>query len=123
MKVVSIRMKEDEYELYRKLARMESKDLSSFVRDKLREAVRQNMKEVNLLDRLLKLLEELPERLRTQIQMKGSNSEELNQLMKLFIYMMKFLELQTEFLIVMEVRRKEFRERVEELKQTLGVEL
>jgi hypothetical protein len=49
-------MSDDEYEMYRSMARIEGKNFSEWVRDKLKEAVRQEMKEVNLLNRLIREL-------------------------------------------------------------------
>jgi predicted house-cleaning noncanonical NTP pyrophosphatase (MazG superfamily) len=122
---VGIKMSDDEYEMYRSMARIEGKNFSKWVRDKLNEAVRQEMKEVNLLNRLIKLIEEFPERLRMQIQMqmKGVSGEEFSQLASLLVYLVKLIEFQSEYTIVMEAKRKEFQARREELKKSLGVEV
>jgi len=122
---VGIKMSDDEYEMYRNMAKVEGKNFSKWVRDKLNEAVRQEMKEVNLLNRLIKLIEEFPERLRMQIQMqmKGGSSEEFSQLARLLLYLVKLIELQSEYLIVMEAKRREFKVQVDELKKALGVEV
>jgi hypothetical protein len=80
------------------------------------------MKEVNLLNKLIRLIEELPKQLQLQVR-SGSGGEEFSQLARLLLYLIKLLELQSEYLIVMEAKRKEFQARKEELKRTLGVEI
>jgi len=122
-KVVSVRFKDDEFDMYRKLARAEDKNFSTFVRDKLRQAIRQEMKEANLLNRLIRLIEELPERLQIQMQMKGSSGEEFSQVARLLLYLIKLFEMYSEYTIVMESKRKEFKAIREELKRELGVEV
>jgi len=124
-KVVSISLREDEYEMYRNMAKVEGKNFSRFVRDKLKEAVRQEIREVNLLNRLIKLIEELPERLQLQLRTVSSSgsSEEFSQVARLLVYLIKLFELQCEYTIVMEAKRKEFQARKDELKKSLGVEV
>jgi hypothetical protein len=118
-KVVSISLSEDEYETYRKLAKLEGKSFSKFVRDKLNEAIRQEMREVNLLNRLIRLIEELPERM----QVRSGSGEEFSQLVKLLLYLIKLVELKCEYTIVLESKRKDFFQRKEELRKALGVEV
>jgi hypothetical protein len=119
---VGIKLSEEEYERYKRMARIENKSLSKFIRDKLSEAVMAEVKEVNLLNRLIKLLESLPSRL--QVQGGGQVvGEEFNQLARLLVYIIKLLELQSEYTIVMEVKRREFNERREQLRRELGVEV
>jgi hypothetical protein len=122
VKFVGVKMKEDEFELYQRMAKVEGRSLSAFIRDKLREAVRQDMKEVNLLDRLIKLIEELPVRL--QVRATNAGSEEmLNQLARLLVYLIKLFEIYSEYTIVLPDKRKEFQARREELKRALGLEV
>jgi hypothetical protein len=119
MKFVGVKMNEDEYQMYRKLAKMEGKNFSQWVREKLKEAVKQEMKEVNLLNKLIKLIEELPLKLQVQSQ-KG---EEFSQVARLLVYLVKFLEMLSEYLIVIEMKKREFQARKEELKRNMGIEL
>jgi hypothetical protein len=124
---VSLSLRDEEFEMYRKLAKMEGKSFSKWLRDKVDEALKQEMKEANLLNRLIKLIEGLPEKLQTQVQAQavagGGGSEEFSQVVKFLIYLIKLIELECEYTIVLEAKRKEFQARKEELKQTLGVEL
>jgi len=58
-----------------------------------------------------------------QMQMKGVSGEEFSQLASLLVYLVKLIEFQSEYTIVMEAKRKEFQARREELKKSLGVEV
>jgi hypothetical protein len=116
---VSLSLREDEIERYKRLAKAEGKSFSQWVRDKVEEAIRREVREVNLLERLIRMLEELPERL----QVKGTSNEEINQFAKLLVYLIKLFELQSEYTIVLEAKKKEFQARKEELKRALGIEL
>jgi beta-phosphoglucomutase-like phosphatase (HAD superfamily) len=123
---IGIKMSDDEYETYRNMAKVEGKSFSGFVRDKLREAVRQEMREVNLLDRLIKLINDLPERLQLQLKAVGSgnsNEEVLTQLTRLLVYLIKLFEIYSEYTIVMDAKRREFQARKEELKKALGIDV
>jgi hypothetical protein len=119
---VSLSLKEEEIERYKKLAEAEGKSFSRWVRDKVEEAIRREVRETNLLDRLIRMLEELPKRLEMQEQ-KGGSSEELREIVRLLVYIVKFLEMESEYLIVLEVKRKEFQARKEELKRSIGIEI
>jgi hypothetical protein len=120
---VGIKMSEEEYEMYRRLAKVEGKNFSRFVRDKLKEAVRQEAREFNLLNRLIKLIEELPERLQLRRVSSSGSGGEFSEVARLLVYLIKLFELQSEYLIVMEAKRREFQARKEELKKSLGVEV
>jgi uncharacterized protein (DUF1778 family) len=125
MRVVTVSMSEDEIEMYQRLAKVEGKNFSDFVRKKLKQAVVEEMKEANLLKYLVRLLEELPERLDIKLKEagRGIGWEEFSQLAKLLVYTIKLIELLAEYTIVMEGKRKEFRERVYELQRSMGVDL
>jgi uncharacterized protein (DUF1778 family) len=125
MRVVTISMSDDEYEMYQRLAKTEGKNFSDFVRKKLKQAVTEEMKEANLLSYLVRLLEELPERLDIKLKEagKGIGWEEFSQLARLLVYLIKLIELLAEYTIVVEAKRKEFKERVYELQKALEVDL
>jgi hypothetical protein len=123
VRVVAISLSEDEYEMYRSMAKVEGKKFSKFVRDKIKEAVRHDMREVNLLNRLIRLIEDLPEKLQLSVVNRGSGEEEFSQLIRLLLYLIKLFEKYSEYTIVMEAKRKEFQVMKEELKRALGVEV
>jgi len=125
MRVVTVSMSDDEFEMYRRLAKVEGKNFSDFVRRKLKQAVVEEMKEANLLSYLVRLLEELPTRLDIKLREagKGIGWEEFSQLARLIVYTIKLIELLAEYTIVVEAKRKEFKERVYELQKALGVDL
>jgi hypothetical protein len=123
-RVVSLSLSVEEFELYRKLAKQEGKDFSKFVRDKVNAAIKQEVKEANLLNKLIRLIEELPERLQFYVRAGvGVSGEEISQLARLLVYLIKLIELLAEYTIVMEGKRKEFQGRVYELQKALGVDL
>jgi hypothetical protein len=116
---VSLSLTESEFERYKRLAEAEGKSFSKWVRDKVEEAIKREIREVNLLERLIKLLEEPPE----GVQVKGSSNEEINQFAKLLVYLIKLFELQSEYTIVLEAKKKEFQARKDQLKRELGIEV
>jgi hypothetical protein len=118
-------MSDDEIEMYQRLARQENKNFSDFVRKKLKQAVTEEFKEANLLSYLVRLLEELPVRLDIKLKEagRGIGWEEFSQLARLLVYILKLIELQSEYVIVVESKRKEFQARVEALRRELGVEV
>jgi hypothetical protein len=125
MRTVTISMSDDEIEMYQRLARQENKNFSDFVRKKLKQAVTEEFKEANLLSYLVRLLEELPVRLDIKLKEagRGIGWEEFSQLARLLVYILKLIELQSEYVIVVESKRKEFQARVEALRRELGVEV
>jgi predicted CopG family antitoxin len=125
MRVVTISLSDDEYAMYQRLAKVEGKNFSDFVRKKLKQAVTEEMKEANLLNYLVRLLEELPTRLDIKLKEagKGIGWEEFSQLARLIIYHMKLTELLSEYVIVIDAKRKEFQERKNQLRKELGVEV
>jgi uncharacterized protein (DUF1778 family) len=125
MRVVTVSMSDDEFEMYQRLAKVEGKNFSDFVRKKLKQAVTDEMKEANLLRYLVRLLEELPERLDIKLKEagRGIGWEEFSYLAKLIVYTIKLIELLAEYVIVVEAKRKEFKERVYELQKAWGVDL
>ena len=125
MRVVTVSMSDEEIEMYQRLAKAEGKNFSDFVRKKLKQAVVEEMKEANLLRQLVRLLEELPERLDIKLKEagRGIGWEEFSQLARLLVYLIKLIELLAEYTIVVEAKRKEFQTRVYELQRALGVDL
>jgi uncharacterized protein (DUF1778 family) len=125
MRVVTISLSDDEIEMYQRLAKMEGKNFSDFVRKKLKQAVQEEMKEANLLSYLVRLLEELPVKLDIKLKEagRGIGWEEFSQLARLITYHIKLTELVAEYTIVMDAKRKEFRERKNELMRMLDVDV
>jgi predicted CopG family antitoxin len=125
MRVITISMSDDEIEMYQRLAKTEGKNFSDFIRKKVKQAVTEELKEANLLNYLVRLLEELPVKLDIKLKEagRGIGWEEFSQLARLLVYILKFIELQSEYVIVVESKRKEFQARVESLRKELGVEV
>jgi uncharacterized protein (DUF1778 family) len=125
MRVVTISLSDDEIAMYQRLAKMEGKNFSDFIRKKVKQAVTDEMKEANLLSYLVRLLEELPTRLDIKLKEagKGIGWEEFSQLARLITYHIKLTELVAEYTIVMEAKRKEFQEKKNELMRMLDVDV
>jgi predicted CopG family antitoxin len=125
MRTVTISLSDEEIAMYQRLAKMEGKNFSDFVRKKLKQAVQEEMKEANLLSYLVNLLEELPVRLDIKLKEagRGIGCEEFSQLARLITYHIKLTELVAEYTIVMEAKRKEFQEKKNELMRMLDVDV
>jgi uncharacterized protein (DUF1778 family) len=125
MRVITISMSDDEIEMYQRLAKQEGKNFSDFIRKKVKQAVQEELKEANLLNYLVRLLEELPVRLDIKLKEagRGIGWEEFSQLARLITYHIKLTELVAEYTIVMDAKRKEFQEKKYELMRALGVDL
>jgi len=125
MRVVTVSMSDDEYEMYQRLAKQEGKNFSDFIRKKVKQAVTEELKEANLLNYLVRLLEELPVRLDIKLKEagRGIGWEEFSQIARLVIYHMKLTELLAEYVIVMDSKKKEFQMKKEELRKELGIEV
>jgi predicted CopG family antitoxin len=119
-KITTISFADDEYERLAKLAKIEGKSFSKFVKDKLKDAVMQEMRETNLLERLIRMLENLQ-------NFAGNsackfNDELLREIYKLLSYTIMHDRAVFELLFVLPEKRKEYLQRRKELEQKLGVE-
>ena len=124
-KFIGIKMSDDEYERLAKLAKIEGKSFSKFVKDKLKDAVMQEMKETSLLERLIKMIESLQyfqQQNTTQNTAQG-DSEILREIYKLLIYLAWHEKTVAELTIIMEQKRKEYMQKRQEIEQKLGLEL
>jgi predicted component of viral defense system (DUF524 family) len=118
-------MSDDEYERLAKLAKIEGKSFSKFVKDKLKDAVMQEMKETSLLERLIKMIENLQNFTATnttQNTAQGDN-ELLREIYKLLLYLVWHEKTVAELTIIMEQKRKEYMQKRQEIEQKLGLEL
>jgi len=124
-KFIGIKMSDDEYERLAKLAKIEGKSFSKFVKDKLKDAVMQEMKETSLLERLIKMIENLQNFTATnttQNTAQGDN-ELLREIYKLLLYLVWHEKTVAELTIIMEQKRKEYMQKRQEIEQKLGLEL
>jgi len=117
MKMVTIKFPDDEYETYLRLARVEGRNFSRFVRDKLKAAVQSDLRETFLLERLVKLIENFsgfqPE----------PTSELQKETYKLLLFLTKAVLLQAEQVIVVAEKRKAFMNELDKLKRELGIDI
>jgi len=120
-KFIGIKMSDDEYERLAKLAKIEGKSFSKFVKDKLKDAVMQEMRETSLLERLIKMIESL-QNFQPQNTAQG-DSENLKEVYKLLLYLVWHEKTVAELTILIEQKRKEYLQRRKELEEKLGLEL
>ena len=124
-KITTISFADNEYERLAKLAKIEGKSFSKFVKDKLKDAVMQEMKETSLLERLIKMIESLQkfqQQNTTQNTAQGDN-ELLREIYKLLLYLVWHEKTVAELTIIMEQKRKEYMQKRQEIEQKLGLEL
>jgi len=124
-KVVSVRFENLEFERLEKMAKLAGKNIAQFVREKIREAIQQEMKETSLLERLIKMIENLQNFTATnttQNTAQGDN-ELLREIYKLLLYLVWHEKTVAELTIIMEQKRKEYMQKRQEIEQKLGLEL
>jgi predicted DNA-binding protein len=119
-KFIGIKMSDNEYERLAKLAKIEGKSFSKFVKDKLKDAVMQEMRETNLLEKLIKMIENLHN---FQSQNTAQRDPEiLKEIYKLLLYTVSHDRAVFELLFVLPEKRKEYLQRRKELEEKLGLE-
>jgi hypothetical protein len=119
-KILTVRLKEKEYDQIEKLAKIAGKNTSQFVREKLKESIQQEMRETTLLERLIRMIESLQN---FQPQNTAQrDSEILREIYKLLIYLAWHEKTVAELTIIMEQKRKEYMQKRQEIEQKLGLE-
>jgi len=124
-KILTVRLKEKEYDQIEKLAKIAGKNTSQFVREKLKESIQQEMRETSLLERLIKMIENLQifqQQNTTQNTAQG-DPELQREIYKLLLYLVWHEKTVAEVTIVMEQKRKEYMHKRQEIEQKLGLEL
>jgi len=123
-KILTVRLKEKEYDQIEKLAKIAGKNTSQFVREKLKESIQQEMKETSLLERLIKMIENLQIFTATNTTQNTAqgDSEILKEIYKLLIYLAWHEKTVAELTIIMEQKRKEYMQKRQEIEQKLGLE-
>ena len=124
-KILTVRLKEKEYDQIEKLAKIAGKNTSQFVREKLKESIQQEMKETSLLERLIKMIENLQIFTATNTTQNTAqgDSEILKEIYKLLIYLAWHEKTVAELTIIMEQKRKEYMQKRQEIEQKLDLEL
>jgi len=124
-KILTVRLKEKEYDQIEKLAKIAGKNTSQFVREKLKESIQQEMRESSLLERLIKMIENLQNFTATNTTQNTAqrDSEILREIYKLLLYLVWHEKTVAEVTIVMEQKRKEYMQKRQEIEQRLGLEL
>jgi len=119
-KILTVRLKEKEYEQIEKLAKLAGKNTSQFVREKLQESIQQEMRETNLLDRLIRMLENLQ-----NFQLQSAcrfNDEILKEVYKLLLYTVSHDRAVFELLFVLPEKQKQYIQKRQELEEKFGIE-
>ena len=119
-KFIGIRIDENDYDLISRMAKVSGKSFSDFVREVLHNAIRQEMKETSLLERLIKMIESL-QNFQSQTACR-LNDELLREIYKLLLYTVSHDRAVFELLFVLPEKRKEYLQRRKELEEKLGIE-
>ena len=120
-KILTVRLKEKEYEQIEKLAKLAGKNTSQFVREKLQESIQQEMKETSLLERLIKMIENFQPQNTIQNTAQG-DSEILREIYKLLLFLCQHEKTVAEYIILADHKRKEYILKRQEMEQRLGIE-
>ena len=118
-KVVSVRFENLEFERLEKMAKLAGKNIAQFVREKIRESIQQEMKETSLLERLVRMIENLQ-------NFSGNNTckfndEILREIYKLLLYTVMHDRAVFDLLFVLPEKRKEYLQRRKELEEKFGI--
>jgi predicted CopG family antitoxin len=108
-KITTISFADDEYERLAKLAKIEGKSFSRFVKDKLKDAIDQDIKQTSLLERLIKNLENL------------QNFTGTREIYKLLVFLCEHEKTVAEYTILADHKRKEYILKRQEMEQRLGI--
>jgi len=119
-KITTISFADNEYERLAKLAKIEGKSFSKFVKDKLKESIQQEMRETSLLERLIRMIENL-QNFQSQNACRF-NDELLREIYKLLCYTIMHDRAVFELLFVLPEKRKEYIQRRKELEEKFGIE-
>lgn len=84
-KRVRLYISDDEYELLAKTAKVSGKSLNQFARELLLQSLRQELKDTNLLNRLIQKIENLPQQQNLSINIEPFLQEILNQQRNYFL--------------------------------------
>jgi len=119
-KVVSVRFENLEFERLEKMAKLAGKNIAQFVREKIRESIQQEMRETSLLERLVRMIENLQ-------NFSGNNTckfndEILREIYKLLLYTVMHDRAVFDLLFVLPEKRKEYLQRRKELEEKFGIE-
>ena len=119
-KFIGIRIDENDYDLISRMAKVSGKSFSDFVREVLHNAIRQEMRETSLLERLIKMIESL-QNFQSQTACR-LNDELLREIYKLLLYTVSHDRAVFELLFVLPEKRKEYLQRRKELEEKFGIE-
>ena len=118
-KFIGIRIDENDYDLISRMAKVSGKSFSDFVREVLHNAIRQEMRETNLLERLIKMIESL-QNFQSQNACRF-NDELLREIYKLLCYTVMHDRAVFELLFVLPEKRKEYLQRRKELEEKFEI--
>jgi len=123
-KFIGVRIDENDYDLISRMAKASGKSFSDFVREVLHKAIRQEMRETSLLERLIKMIENLQNFTATNTNQNTAqrDSEILREIYKLLLYLTWHEKTVAELTILMEQKRKEYMQKRQEIEQKLELE-
>jgi len=119
-KVVSVRFENLEFEKLEKMAKLAGKNIAQFVREKLKESIQHEMRETTLLERLIRMIENL-QNFQSQNACRF-NDELLREIYKLLCYTIMHDRAVFELLFVLPEKQKQYIQRRKELEEKFGIE-
>lgn len=90
---ITIRFHDNDVEKIKKLAKLENRSVSEFIRAKLRDSIQSEMKGTKLVERLLRKIEELPNQSQAVTQYDDELLKEVYKTLKQVYKHLRFLEM------------------------------
>ena len=124
-KVLRVRLSTDEYEMIEKLAKLDNKSLSQFARVKLKESIQSEMRETSLLEKLIRMIENLS-LFQSQMQIKtatASDDELQREMYKILLALYRHARIVAEMTIAMHSERQKYLQLRAEIENELNIEI
>ena len=124
-KITTISFADEEYERLSKLAKIENKTFSKFVKDKLKESIQSEMRETSLLEKLIRMIENLS-LFQSQMQIKtatASDDELQREMYKILLALYRHARIVAEMTIAMHSERQKYLQLRAEIENELNIEI
>lgn len=114
---VTIRIDEDEFEFLKKMAKASGKDLSKFIRENLFNSIKQEAKEMNLLNKLITKLEAM------EVTLPGNElgriETKINNVFAMFLLQIEALKVMAKFIVLVPDKQREFLRLLSEIEEKM----
>lgn len=114
---MAIRISEEEFEFLQKMAKASGKKFSHFAREKLFEGIKQEAKEMNLLNKLITKLEAM------EVTLPGNElgriETKINNVFAMFLLQMEALKVMAKFIVLVPDKQREFLRLLSEIEEKM----